>query len=141
MTWRDEPTLEQEVISALGELQREIHKVSTDHGFWEDHRNLNSMQLRYGNEFSIDKQLPDILLQISRAMLIVTEISEGVEALRDGDRKDDKLPEFSGFTVELADALIRVFDLAEHFQLPVIEAMLDKIEYNKLRPFKHGKSI
>ena len=44
-------------------------------------------------------------------MLIVSEISEALEAVRK-NLMDDKLPHRPGLTVELADAVIRILDLA-----------------------------
>lgn len=49
-------------------------------------------------------------------MLVVSEIAEAME----GDRKDlmdDHLPEFKAFDVELADAMIRLLDLAGAYEM------------------------
>jgi len=65
-------------------------------------------------------------------MLVVSEIAEAME----GDRKDlmdDKLPERKMIEVELADAVIRIFDLAERLGLDVPGAMLEKLKYNETR--------
>lgn len=65
-------------------------------------------------------------------MLVVTEISEAME----GHRKslpDDHLPEFSMLTVELADAIIRILDLAGGLNLPIGEALYRKVLYNAQR--------
>ena len=65
--------------------------------------------------------------------------SEALEALRDGDfgsiREDGK-PE--GFDSELADVVIRVFDLAEAVGINLGAAIIDKMRYNETRPYKHG---
>ncbi|MBY3756749.1 hypothetical protein GBZ26_08300 [Azospirillum formosense] len=72
--------------------------------------------------------------------LIHSEISEGMEGYRKG-LKDDKLPHRSMIEVELADALIRIFDLAGYLEtLPEYEgfdlagAVLEKVEFNTTRP-------
>ena len=64
--------------------------------------------------------------------LIHSELSEGLEAYRK-DKKDDHLPHFDGLTVELADACIRIFDLAGALELNLGAAIVEKIEYNKQR--------
>lgn len=65
-------------------------------------------------------------------MLIVTEISEAME----GDRKglmDDKLLHRRMAEVELADALIRIFDYAGGLGYDLEGAFREKMEYNKSR--------
>jgi hypothetical protein len=44
-----------------------------------------------------------------------------------------------GFPIELADAVIRILDLAESLGIDIEAAMVLKHEYNKSRPERHGK--
>lgn len=65
-------------------------------------------------------------------MLIVSEVSEAME----GDRKDlmdDKLPHRKMLEVELADAMIRIADLAGALKLDLGGAVVEKMEYNAQR--------
>ena len=65
-------------------------------------------------------------------MLIVSELSEAME----GDRKDlmdDHLPTRKMIEVELADAVIRIFDLAGKLYLDLGGALVDKLKYNQNR--------
>ena len=65
-------------------------------------------------------------------MLVVSELSEAME----GDRKnlmDDKLPHRKMFEVELADAIIRIFDIAGGLGLDLGRAFVEKMQYNALR--------
>lgn len=60
------------------------------------------------------------------------ELSEALE----GHRKslmDDKLPQFPMITVELADLLIRVFDMCGGLKLDLAAAFIAKMEYNRTR--------
>ena len=68
----------------------------------------------------------------TRLMLTVGELSEAMEAHR-CDKMDDKLPHRSGLEVELADAVIRIFDLARAMNLDIGGAMVEKITYNLSR--------
>lgn len=64
--------------------------------------------------------------------LVHSEISEAME----GHRKnlmDDKLPHRKMLEVELADALIRILDMAEHLGLDIAGAIDEKREYNFTR--------
>lgn len=51
-------------------------------------------------------------------MLVITELSEGVEGLRK-DLMDTHLPHRKMIEVELADAAIRMFDIAGAFDIPI----------------------
>jgi NTP pyrophosphatase (non-canonical NTP hydrolase) len=65
-------------------------------------------------------------------MLMVSEISEAME----GERKslmDDKLPHRSMAEVELADALIRIFDYAAAHSYDLEGAFQEKMAYNATR--------
>lgn len=70
-------------------------------------------------------------------MLINTELSEGMEAWRK-NKMDDHLPNRSGLEVELADALIRILDMAAGLRLDLGGAFLEKLKYNKSRGHMHG---
>lgn len=107
-------------------LQQQIHAIAKKKGFWD-----------YDDEpTNLD---PEIIN--SKLMLIVTEVAEACEALRIGDYQ--LLGEWRNgtFDDELADILIRVLDLAEAMQIDMQWQIEKKMEYNKNRGEKHGKSF
>ena len=68
----------------------------------------------------------------NKLCLIHSEISESME----GDRKklkDDKLPHRDMREVELADAVIRIFDLAGGYGMDLAGAIVEKLAYNAQR--------
>ena len=70
--------------------------------------------------------------------LFHSELSEGLEAIRHNDPPDDKIPQVSSLTAELADFVIRIMGFCYAHKLPLSEAIIAKMEYNKGRPEKHG---
>ena len=69
--------------------------------------------------------------------LMHSELSEALEAIRK-DLMDDKLPHRKGEGVELADAVIRIMSYAAAFDIPLGEIIIEKAEFNNMRPHLHG---
>lgn len=83
---------------------------------------------------------------IDRALLlVVSEITEAQDALRDGCKPDeewereDGKPE--GFASELADAVIRICNLCGSLGIDLASAIEKKHAFNAGRPFKHGRAF
>jgi len=78
--------------------------------------------------------------------LVHSELSEALEEARTGNplrdvyRKGDS-PKPEGFSIELADAMIRIFDMAGKYKLDLEQAIEDKMAYNRTRPHRHGKAF
>jgi hypothetical protein len=99
-------------------LQSDIHQNAINHGWWENERN--------------DGEL---------IALIHSELSECLEALRHGNPESEKIPGFCHAVEELADAQIRIMDMAEARGWDLSGAILAKHGHNGYRRFKHGNKL
>jgi NTP pyrophosphatase (non-canonical NTP hydrolase) len=66
-----------------------------------------------------------------KLMLVVTELSEAMEAYRHDDKKN--------FNEEISDCFIRLLDICGSLNINIEDEIKKKMEVNKQRPFKHGK--
>jgi NTP pyrophosphatase (non-canonical NTP hydrolase) len=105
-------------ISIINSLVDRIHQDNLAAGWWT---NKDGSDIR-GNPYTFSNKLA----------LCHSELSEALEADRKG-LKDDKLPHRDGREVELADAVIRIFDLAGAYGMDLGGAVVEKLAYNAQR--------
>lgn len=103
---------------ALNNLSKDIHQSNVEAGWWTD--------LKTGESTVKTRNVGELLC------LVHSEISEAMEGHRKG-LQDDKLPHRRMFEVEIADALIRIFDLAGAHNLDLDGAVREKRAFNKAR--------
>lgn len=75
--------------------------------------------------WTVEKSIP------AKLMLITSELGEAMEADRKGDT--------TSFNREIADVLIRTFDLCGALDIDIESELKRKIEINKRRDYLHGK--
>ena len=93
---------------SLNQLAEVCHRVAVEKGFWDEKRNIGEA-----------------------LMLIVTELSEAMEAYRHEDK--------ANFREEIADTFIRLLDLCGGLKIDIEEEIDKKSQINIKRPYKHGK--
>jgi hypothetical protein len=108
------------IHQGLTHLQWVIYNGNVEAGWWKN--------------IATNEPFPkgDVTLQLAKLALVHSEVSEAVEGVRKG-LMDDKLPHRPMPEVELADAIIRAFDLAGHEGWDLAGAILEKLEYNTSR--------
>lgn len=119
----------------LDELGQECHEIARAHGFYEDYERVRARL----SDSPEDLKFFDQIWISHRLMLIVSELAEGLEAIRDGNLSGE--PKSGGLAEELGDAQIRLVDLFYHCALGADRTVFKKIEFNRSRPFKHGRSL
>jgi NTP pyrophosphatase (non-canonical NTP hydrolase) len=132
-------TTESNFIDAFNAISKAVHLNAVDKGFWDDRRNLETAALEFDDLKGMQYAMQCV--DAAALALIHSEVSEALEASRHGNLADDKIPEFSGVEAELADAIIRIMDLAEARGWRIAEAIVRKAQFNSTRPFLHGKTF
>ena len=98
---------------SINDLVDSAHKYAVSRGFWDNLAPSN------------------VTVRLSKLALITSEIGECVEAIRVVD---------GNIAEELADVVIRVFDLAGALDIDLEQAILDKMNRNETtRTTMHGK--
>lgn len=109
-------------MGQITELVQEAHQTAIEHGWWE--------------------RPPEFGTLIA---LCHSELSEALEEYREGQipcrlyHGENGKPE--GIPAELADVVIRIFDICERYHIDLETAILDKMQYNKGRLYKHGGKL
>ena len=110
------------------ELTHYCHKASVEAGWWKDITTGADFAAEVRNGTRLGKALV-----AEKLCLIHSEISEAMEGHRKG-LSDDKLTHRLQIEVELADAVIRIADLAGTLGLDLGGAIAEKMVFNSARP-------
>ena len=101
------------------QLAIDLHKIAVEKGFWPE-----------------PDAVDDIFIA-KQCMMIVSEVTEVMEAVRKNKGEEE-------ITKEFADILIRTLDLytgmveAGYTRLSLDAMLAEKVDFNKTRPEKHG---
>lgn len=130
-------TFDEIVEDVLNMLSARIALDNRLKGFWPDGEELEDpIKLALYPE-TLGRNPGEILA------LATSEHSEALDAIRsDGlNAKDDKLPHRSGFGTEIVDAIIRGLDATGGYDLKPGSILVEKLRYNRTRPYKHARKF
>lgn len=123
---------------SINEWAREIGEWGTRKG-WDKPPMCETRSFNMHGESIVEPKGVDVNAVLAKIALCHTELSEAVEAVRDGKYvaylKDGK-PE--GMVIELADAVIRIMHLCDLLGLDLEEAIEQKMAANEKREYRHG---
>lgn len=118
----------------INKMVKEVHSNAVIHGWWEEDRSFGEL-----------------------IALCHSELSEALEEYRNGKRPEQKYYKSTDGTVwienltktlkpegvpsELADTVIRIMDMCGYYGIDLETAIVEKMEYNKTRPYKHGGKV
>lgn len=126
------------IATAADLLVQQCHGAAAEAGWWgkRDDTATNPSLAGLPEDVQLvrlDSTRYSKALVAQKLCLIHSEISEAMEGHRKG-QMDDKLPHRTMIEVELADAMIRIADLAGALGLDLGAAVAEKMEFNAHRP-------
>ena len=73
-----------------------------------------------------------------------SELSEALEEHRNGRAVNERYTVINkpeGIPAELADVVIRIFDYCYNMDIDLEAAIIEKMDYNETRPYRHGGKV
>lgn len=113
----------------IDEAVRQCYAIAKAHGWWEE-------TVTFGDKIALMHTELSETFEEFRNGHAFNEIYHNKVMSEEGEQYDHAKPE--GVPIELADVIIRIFDFCGHYGIDIEDAIMQKIAYNKTRPYKHG---
>ena len=103
-------------VRSFEEVSKVVHSNAVLHGWWDEgDRN-------FGEQIA----------------LMHSELSEALEAWREGDMDSEHVEGMPSVVEELADVIIRIMDTCFKYEYPLADAIIEKTKFNITREYRHG---
>jgi NTP pyrophosphatase (non-canonical NTP hydrolase) len=126
---------DQKVSEVFAQLGQDVGDVNVANG-WDTSRAMNANPSGYDAKWVVAHKIAEL-------GLITTEVAEAIEEVRHGRAMNEvyytgetNKPE--GVPSELADSMIRIFDIADAYSIDLAAALLEKLAHNRTRGLHHG---
>ena len=120
------------LLEGFNALVASCHEASMKAGWWTEQVTGRRLDLIICYPITHEDHTLAGALVGQKLMLIESEIAEGMEGHRTG-AQDKHLPHRKSLEVELADAVIRIADLAGALNLDLGGAIVEKLAFNATR--------
>lgn len=122
----------------INDFVKEVGENAKNHGWWD------------GEERSFGELIALVHSELSEALEEYRENVPGKKLNRDpfstyysgggyvSTSPSEGCDKPEGIPSELADVVIRVFDMCHHYKIDIEKMLIEKHEFNKSRPFRHG---
>jgi hypothetical protein len=115
-------------MKSINEWCTDIHSWATGKGFYDDYEYV-MRTLEPGDA----RHFVTTMFIGQRLSLVHSEVSEILDAVRDGDDAHE--------LEEIADTVIRLFDYAQFRGYALEQAIEAKMDINHSRPHRHGRKV
>ena len=133
-------------MATLNELRDEAHNTARAKGWWDEERTFGDLIALCHSELS--EALEEYRNSMGITDIRFTGTLSHVESLVAKPEERAVYEDYNlltgraikplGIPIELADVLIRVFDMAGFYGIDLDEAVKLKLDYNKTRERRHG---
>lgn len=117
-------------MKTLNEWRDEALRIATEHGFTD---------ATVGEDIALMHSELSEALEDHRAGHTPDEI--WYQGKRPDEYIDNHWKKPCGIPIEMADVIIRVLHFCGKHKIDIEKAVMEKMEYNRSRPMKHGKKL
>ncbi len=133
-------------IDNMNKFIKRAHQTAVDKGWWDEPKTFGELMSLIHAELSEaleefrNHYQPNETYYSSKKTIKHRDgsITKSITISKDKS-ENRKKPE--GIPSELADAVIRIFDLAAVYDLDLVSAIEEKMDYNTIRSYKHGNKV
>lgn len=136
----------------IKQFAKEVHENAVKHGWWDEERSFGDLIALVHSELSEaleeyrNGHKPDETYYSCKAPATESTNTEKFKGCPVcpapcNNQCAGHFGKMEGIPSELADVIIRVLDMAEHYGIDIEAALTEKHAYNLTRPYKHGGKV